>query len=252
MAATLTRRQALFLGAGALLTAPALALAGCSTRGEFDDLVGRTAQKAWEALVAEGWLPFLKESSGRDGTPGTVVRAMRNDEIDPATVTADVDAEGTIRDDLEHVQWKGVVEVWLAGMAMIPPQITLATTQDDALAQLKSRGFTNVNIIERGIVNPKENVVVSCDPAPLAWARLDEEVTLTVASRVEVPDITGMSPIDATVRLRFVGLKPDREVTNNVSYAGRNPVVISTDPAAGEMARVGSTIKVEYSEPLDL
>lgn len=254
MDAMLSRRTAVRAGALVAFSLVAGGVSACSKTGDqaeeagqFDRLIGTDPQEAWETLVSEGWFPTLKRYPN-GGTAGTVALIERNDQTH-FSADACHDVEGTLHEELEGTEWQGGLDVWLAGMSQIPPHITGAS-RTEGVEQLEEAGFTDVQVVEEGDVDASRNRVKACDPAPISWALLDEEVTLTITSDVEMPDLVGMTPVDASAALIRAGLVPDPEVLTNEGYYGRNPVVTSTSVPAGSTVRVGDTIVVEYSEPV--
>ncbi len=126
------------------------------------------------------------------GTAGTVALIEHNDQT---YFSADAchDVEGTLHEELEGTEWQGGLDVWLAETSQIPPHITEAS-RTEGVEQLEEAGFTDVQVVEEGDVDASRNRVKACDPVPISWALLDEEVTLTITSDVEMPDLVGMTP----------------------------------------------------------
>ena len=78
-------------------------------------------------------------------------------------------------------------------------------------------------------------------------------VELTVTSDVTVPDVLGMTPLDASSELVLAGFSPDPYITEwgySTSDKG-TPAAIATDPMCGETARVGDTVRIIFDRPLE-
>lgn len=266
MARNLTRRRALGLGRGATCALVGTLLASCSdsrpsaqehaddasvpTPPAFAGLVGMDAQDAWEQLVGERWY-VLFEQSDAAGEPRTVAHVRLREDVEVRHGGC-LDAEGDPHDELGG-GWRSVLEVGVAGAAMIPAHVTLSSPPE-AIRQLRETGLANVTVCEEGNVDRAASIVLRCEPGPCAWVPLDGEVTLTITSDVEMPDLAGMSPTEATAELMHRGLTADPEVFSYEypPHEERGPaVVVSTSPAAGEVVRVGTVVHVTYDQPVE-
>lgn len=90
-----------------------------------------------------------------------------------------------------------------------------------------------------------DGTVVSVDPEPGTEVDQGSTVTFTLqhhASLVAVPDVAGMSGIDAASALDQVGLVLDYDTDNP------DRTLSSTDPVAGTMVDVNSTVKAVYED----
>lgn len=126
---------------------------------------------------------------------------------------------------------------------------------DSAISMLSEDGF-KVGDIERVHQPVPNNQVVGQDPSGDAdkdctifgWFCSNPKVDLTVSGgpgQVEVPDVTGLSEDDAGEKLEDAGFTTSFE--SETSSDVDSGLVISTDPAGGEMARRGSSVTVTVS-----
>ncbi|HMT04384.1 MAG: PASTA domain-containing protein [Solirubrobacterales bacterium] len=130
---------------------------------------------------------------------------------------------------------------------------------DSAISTLSDEGF-KVGDIERVHQPVPNNQVVGQDPsgdadkncAFLGWFCSNPKVDLTVSGgpgQVEVPDVTGLSEEDAGNQLEEAGFTTN--VESETSSEVDSGLVISTDPAGGEMARRGSSVTVTVSSGVE-
>ena len=115
--------------------------------------------------------------------------------------------------------------------------------QDEAVQKLEEAGFT-VTIEEKFDPVVEEGRVVRQDPRGGTFAAKESEVTIVVSLGIEmghVPNIVGMSEVEAREALTEAGFEPDPQpgVTNAEVPAGH---IISQDPAAGEELAKGSRV----------
>ena len=89
-------------------------------------------------------------------------------------------------------------------------------------------------------------------PAPGAWAAPAPTVTITVTSDVTVPDVFGMTPLDASSTIVRSGLVPDPYVTEWGYTDEGTPIAVATDPRCGETVRVGDEVSIVFDRPLDV
>lgn len=254
MDAMLSRRTAVRAGALVAFLLVAGGVSACpktgdqaEEAGQFDRLIGTDPQEAWETLVSEGWFPpssATQTAVPQERLPSSSTTTRRISRRMRAT---------TLR---AHCTRSSRVPSGRAALTYGWPKRhrylrTLPGHRGRrGVEQLEEAGFTDVQVVEEGDVDASRNRVKACDPVPISWALLDEEVTLTITSDVEMPDLVGMTPVDASAELIRSGLVPDSEALTNEGYYGRNPVVTSTSVPAGSIVRVGDTIAVEYSEPV--
>jgi glucodextranase-like protein/PASTA domain-containing protein len=90
------------------------------------------------------------------------------------------------------------------------------------------------------------DVMASADRARPAMraVRVGRQVT------VEIPDLRGFSPSDATDRLEAIGLKADVDEAGDIldPLLPGEPFVCETDPAAGATVDPGATVRVIAAE----
>lgn len=113
-------------------------------------------------------------------------------------------------------------------------------SEADATAALNAAGFTVDNTRrDRSAVGTSPDTVVRTSPS--AGEIVDPEdadVTLTLAGRVTVPDVVGMTAGQARDALDAVGLRA------NVRDDDAASVVTRQRPAAGDDARLDSTVRL--------
>lgn len=213
--------------------------------GNMPDVTGMGAQPAWERLVDAGFYPRLFRSDA-EGAAGTVVSLEVEEPGDDITPFP-TDAEGAVHEELGETPWVASVRVGLSGMAQVPPTLQAGFSEEQARSALADAGFADVSAEHLGDVDQSANRVISTNPAPAAWAPLDQQVTLTVTSDITMPDIIGMDPVTATGTLVVNGLRPSPAV---FEYEGSGPVVVETSAEAGQTVRAGTVVEVTYSEEL--
>lgn len=134
------------------------------------------------------------------------------------------------------------------------PNVT-GSNLDAAVSKLSDEGF-EVDEIRRVNQPVPNNQVVAQDPtgetdkdcAVLTLFCSNPKVDLTVSGgpgQAEVPDVTGLSQAAAEQELEQAGFSPS--VESESSSDVESGLVISTDPAGGEMARRGSQVTVTVS-----
>ena len=218
--------------------------------GEVPNVVGMDLQSAWEALVAEGYFPVIQESRSAE-SPGTVVDVDVQELPESMGISMPLDPSGTVHAELNETPWKAEAILSVSGLRQIP-NITLNCSERDARKLLEDAGFSNVEVTYQGDVDPSDNRVILARPTSGSWASPDEPVELTVTSDVTVPDVLGMTPLDASSELVLAGFSPDPYITEwgySTSDKG-TPVAIATDPMCGETARVGDTVRIIFDRPL--
>lgn len=219
--------------------------------GEVPNVVGMDLQQAWEALVAENYFPVIQESRSTE-SPGTVVDVDVQELPENIGISMPLDPSGTVHAELNETPWKAEVILSVSGLRQIP-QITLNCSERDARELLEDAGFSNVEVTYQGDVDPSDNRVILARPTSGSWASPNEPVELTVTSDITVPDVLGMTPLDASSELVLAGFSPDPYITEwgySTSDKG-TPVAIATDPTCGKTARVGDTVRIIFDHPLE-
>ncbi|NJE80735.1 PASTA domain-containing protein [Olsenella sp. SW781] len=219
--------------------------------GEVPNVVGMDPQSAWEVLVAEDYFPVIQESRSTE-SPGTVVDVDVQALPENMGISMPLDPSGTVHAELNETPWKAEAILSVSGLRKIP-NITLNCSERDARKLLEDAGFSNVEVAYQGDVDPSDNRVILARPTSGSWASPNEPVELTVTSDVTVPDVLGMTPLDASSELVLAGFSPDPYITE-WSYSTSDkgtPVAIATDPMCGETARVGDTVRIIFDRPLE-
>lgn len=264
-AAAPRRRRAARLAAACLAAAMVVAVAVTVTSylgsrppavvetefGEVPNVVGMDPQSAWEVLVAEDYFPVIQESRSTE-SPGTVVDVDVQALPENMGISMPLDPSGTVHAELNETPWKAEAILSVSGLRKIP-NITLNCSERDARKLLEDAGFSNVEVAYQGDVDPSDNRVILARPTSESWASPNEPVELTVTSDVTVPDVLGMTPLDASSELVLAGFSPDPYITE-WSYSTSDkgtPVAIATDPMCGETARVGDTVRIIFDRPLE-
>ncbi|UGQ11759.1 PASTA domain-containing protein [Yinghuangia sp. ASG 101] len=121
----------------------------------------------------------------------------------------------------------------------VPDVTTLPDT--NAASQLEAAGFTVKREYLEGTGGPR-GLVQSQQPAASTLADKGSTVVLRLRDgKVKVPDVVGMSARAAEAELEGIGFVVEFPET----FAAGDPAkVVSTDPAAGELAAEGSTVLV--------
>jgi beta-lactam-binding protein with PASTA domain len=121
-------------------------------------------------------------------------------------------------------------------------------TQADAQVSLQNLGF-------KTIINPESSptvqrgLVIGTDPDADTNARLDDTITLNVSSGPEerdVPDVSNLSPSDATERLNAAGFDQISQ-TDVASSTVPKGVVVGTSPPAGTSSAVTDRVTIVVS-----
>jgi len=132
-------------------------------------------------------------------------------------------------------------------------------TSDAAVTRLNDEGF-KVNLDREHNPSVPNNQVFQQDPSGesdkdcdfLGLSCSNPTVTLKVSGgpgQAEVPDVTGLDQDQAESELEKAGFKAS--IATEPSSDVDSGVVISTDPAGGEMARRGSTVTVTVSSGVE-
>ena len=132
-------------------------------------------------------------------------------------------------------------------------------TSDAAVTKLNDEGF-KVEVERQQNPSVPNNQVFDQDPSGeadkdcnfLGFSCSNPTVTLTVSGgpgQTEVPDVTGESQDEAEQQLEDAGFTTSVETQSSSDV--ESGLVISTDPAGGEMARRGSEVKVTVSSGVE-
>ena len=135
----------------------------------------------------------------------------------------------------------------------------VGSSSDDAVSKLNAEGF-KVEVDREHNPDVPNNQVFRQDPSGetdqdcnlLGFSCSNPTVTLKVSGgpgQAEVPDVTGKSQSDAEQELEDAGFTPS--VQTETSSEVDSGLVISTDPAGGEMARRGSEVTVNVSSGVE-
>ncbi len=135
----------------------------------------------------------------------------------------------------------------------------VGSSSDDAVSKLNAEGF-KVEVDREHNPDVPNNQVFRQDPSGetdqdcnlLGFSCSNPTVTLKVSGgpgQAEVPDVTGKSQSDAEKELEDAGFTTS--VQTETSSDVDSGLVISTDPAGGEMARRGSEVTVNVSSGVE-
>ena len=219
--------------------------------GEVPNVVGMDLQSAWEALAEADFLPIVRQGSA-SGAAGTIVNQSAH-ELRTKNVLGVLDPNGALRHEYDTTPWKAEVIVTVTGILQIPLELTTNHSEQQARSKLAAAGFTNVSAVGDG-VGLENNRVVGVSPAPGAWVTPDDPIELTVSDEVVMPNIIGMGPVEASSVITLSGLVPSPcvdgwELSDQAGWD--TPTVLSTSIQPGESVPVGTTIRVEYSGPVE-
>ncbi|HEY7582168.1 MAG TPA: Stk1 family PASTA domain-containing Ser/Thr kinase [Acidimicrobiia bacterium] len=196
---------------------------------EVPTLIGETRERA-EALLNEAGL-----------TVGTVTERA-DPEAEPGIVIEQSPVAGIERDPGEPVNF-----VVSTGAEEIPLPDLAGQEDNDAFAEL-NRLDLNWETVTEDSNDFGEGIVIRTQPGAGELVRAGDTITVVVssgASRVEVPDLFGLTFDQAQQSLEDEGLEigdnPNITATDNPELDGR---IINQTPPAGAAADVGSTVQV--------
>ncbi len=150
----------------------------------------------------------------------------------------------------------GLLIAWLATRSnTVDVPNVVGESSDAAVTRLNDEGF-KVNLDREPNPSVPNNQVYEQDPSGeadkdcnfLGFSCSNPTVTLKVSGgpgQAEVPDVTGLSQAEAESELEDAGF--NASIKSESSSDVDSGLVISTDPAGGEMARRGSTVTVTVS-----
>lgn len=219
--------------------------------GEMPNVVGMDLQQAWEMLVGADILPIVRQGLA-DEAAGTVIDQSTH-ELRTKNVLGVLDPNGALRHEYDAIPWKAEVIVTVTGVFQIPLELTTNHSEQQARSKLAEAGFTNVSAVGTG-VGFENNRVVGVSPAPGAWVTPDNLIVLTVSDEVIMPNVIGMGPVEASSVITLSGLVPSPSVDGwelSDQAGWDTPTVLSTSVQPGESVPVGTTIRVEYSGPVE-
>ena len=164
-------------------------------------------------------------------------------------------------------KWALVVLAVLAGLLIawaatrshtVEVPNVVGTSSDEAVSRLNDEGF-KVEVDRKQNPSVPNNQVFDQDPSGeadqdcniLGFSCSNPTVTITVSGgpgQAEVPDVTGLSQDEAEQQLEEAGFTASVESQSSADVD--SGLVISTDPAGGEMARRGSEVTVTVSTGL--
>jgi eukaryotic-like serine/threonine-protein kinase len=143
------------------------------------------------------------------------------------------------------------VELVVSVEATLTVPTVLALPQEEAIATLAELGFTWDIEARSDIAEP--GLVIAQDPTPGTVLPSGGNVTLTVSAGPEmvvVPDLEGLTLTEAFNLLASTGFRIDGDPVEEPSDAIAEGLVIRTEPSAGSLVSVGSTIRMVISGEL--
>jgi serine/threonine-protein kinase len=125
---------------------------------------------------------------------------------------------------------------------VVVPDVT-GQTQDDAVTALKQKGLYAI-FKEKDSTEPQGTVI---GQSPTAGQSIGQgsNITLFVSNGKlkDVPDVTGLSQVDAETQLADAGFKPTAR-QRSTDQQSEDGVVLSQSPGGGAKRAVGSTVTV--------
>ena len=220
--------------------------------GDMPRVVGMNVHDAWGTLAESGFLPQIASASDEDSPPGTVI-SQEALELPVGTVASAMDAGGVTHEEYSSGHWVAAARITVADVIQIPQYVTHRQTIAEITQALRELGIKHVSISYEDDSTGSSRIVKELSPPPGAWVTPDEEVRLTATNTVEMPNILGMGPVEASATLLNVGLAPSENVIGyktSEETGWSRPLVVSCSVPVGEMVEVGTLVQVEYSEPL--
>lgn len=112
---------------------------------------------------------------------------------------------------------------------------------------LLSKAGAQTVVVETRAASEPEGTVIAVNPAVGEAFSSYQSVTLTVASKAEVPDVVGMEKVEAQAAVEAAGF------TVEITYSegdGKANTVTKMEPAAGEKADPNSKVRLFVIEPM--
>ncbi|MDO4243063.1 MAG: Stk1 family PASTA domain-containing Ser/Thr kinase [Actinomyces sp.] len=191
---------------------------------EVPDVTGLTQEKATTAITEAGL------------TPGAVTQDYSQDVEEGLVISSDPEA-GTV---VNHSSAVAIVVSRGRQPATVPDVTGMSLA--DATTTLEAAGLALGTKTEAYSDTVAEGLVISSDPRAQAVGYYKGDTVDLVVSKgpemVTVPDVTGMSEQEATAALEAAGLV----VQISHVLGGLFGTARSTDPAAGESVKKGSTV----------
>ncbi len=132
------------------------------------------------------------------------------------------------------------------------PQISVDTTVEDMKDLLRERTFEPSDGGETFSTTAPIGSVAALDPTPGTTLSVGDIVKIFRSKGsppVAVPDVSGMSPVEATTALTSVGLSvTETETSFDKKVDGGR--VIGTDPAIGGTVNAGATVRLQVSNAI--
>jgi serine/threonine-protein kinase len=216
------------LGGLGYLLADQLGGGGGGGKVEVENVVGEKFDVARGILERDG-LKVVPEFVDNDEVPEDEVFLQ-----DPEA-GARVDRDSEVK--LTVSQGKGKAAV---------PDVT-GQSLEDAQSRLADEGF-DTRVRQEASDSVEGGKVIRTDPLAGSQVAKGSTVTLFVSTgkgMVEVPDVAGLDPIDASNQLGAKGL--NARTVNEASDTVAQGKVIRTDPAAGSQVAKGSTVQLVVS-----
>ena len=253
--------------------------------GNIDNIVAKSLAKRTEdryqsaaemkadiqRAISGGAIAAPAQTSAMGATTAAAVDALaglsgaQNTQLSPAVPAAATTTAGgppvpPVRQDASRRKWwwtalavvllAVAVAAWalmngVGGKQVEVPDV-VGTSYESAETQLQGLGF-QVEKVEQADENVPEGEVIEQDPSGGSMADEGSSVALTVSSgaeRVEIPQLSGYSFEEAQNLLEGKGLTVVK--SENDSSAPEDEV-INTNPPAGDMVDVGSTVTVIVS-----
>lgn len=108
------------------------------------------------------------------------------------------------------------------------------TDLDEARATLERSGLVIGEVTSRFDDSVPHDAIITTSPAPGATLKRGDKIDLVVSTAIEVPDVTGMSLVDAKAALKEAGFTVDD--TRDSSLIGESQdTVVAVEPEAGTL-----------------
>jgi serine/threonine-protein kinase len=188
------------------------------------DVLGLTEADAKRRVQNAGMKPKVQRESSTKIPAGIVIRT------DPSAGRP-VDRQSEV-----------TVFVSTGPQQVVVPDVT-GQTQDDAVAALKQKGLYAV-FKEKDSTEPQGTVIGQSPPAGQNIGQ-GANITLFVSNGKlkDVPDVTGLSQVDAETQLADAGFKPTAR-QRSTDQQSEDGIVLAQSPGGGSKRKVGSTVTV--------